>query len=312
MRCRLALQLLMLLMLAGCAVLPGATPTRYSQYREGSRRAVATLPLHPGARVGQFYLYRVHSSTIPPRYMSLTVIGRVNDLLIVELDEGNGYVLAYLIDPSIRWRPGSDQINVRRAWISRDATAAYLGLIEDSNQLAGRKQREGAVFDSEMTVIQTRPFDKLRIAGHGWFGEVTTITVGSEVRAATWRARDAWFGGLIRQRHLDEFTQLHAFGQNGAASFPLERLLIEGGWSPDKARLHKRWGHSVAEFVRNDGTRAHYYWPHQSPPEPQESPATDPEALTGQRRDRFSDEPTSGGALRRTGVARPPGLLMVG
>ena len=88
MRCRLALQLLMLLMLAGCAVLPGATPTRYSQYREGSRRAVATLPLHPGARVGQFYLYRVHSSTIPPRYMSLTVIGRVNDLLIVELDEG--------------------------------------------------------------------------------------------------------------------------------------------------------------------------------------------------------------------------------
>jgi len=189
------------------------------------------------------------------------VIGRVNDLLLLELDDGQGYVLAYLVDPAVGWTPQSNEPNVVRAWIHRGDDTPRLLTVEDNSQFDARGKQELAVFDSELTRKDTKKFSGLRLAGRGWQGELTTVRIGERIRAVDWRAQDAWFGGIVKQRYRGELTQLYALGSHVMASFPAGELLTRAGWTSDASQADPAQAHNLAEVLDPLGQRVRYYWP---------------------------------------------------
>lgn len=181
-------------------------------YKNGTMQATYWVVLHADAAAGQYWettSISNYGAGEQKAVYSWQVAAKDGDNFIVEQDMGQGYILAYLVDPSKKWEDGA---NVSKAWIGKkDAKPEEIKVME-------YKKPEGGTTGEAPKAEVTTEEVTYAAAGKDWACTLTTTKTDS-MEMKSWVCKDAWFGGVIKtwmkMAAGESSTELTKFGTDG-------------------------------------------------------------------------------------------------
>ncbi|MCC6575637.1 MAG: hypothetical protein IT462_17795 [Planctomycetes bacterium] len=185
---------------ANCAMLDAAM----KPYTDGTVQAQYWVTVHANAEAGQYWETTSKMSGMEYK-TKWQVAAKDGDNWIVETTStmmGQGYVLAYCVDPSKKME---DHVNVLKAWIGKPN-----GKPTEIKVMEYKDPGTGTATESDWTMdTKTEDFSDVEMGGMKWSGKKTTMTGKHKngkdwMETTSWTANDGWFGGVIKTTNKGE------------------------------------------------------------------------------------------------------------